>query len=103
MVPCTTNLRAREGTVAVKQATAVGLVVALGVPLAYHLAIEPLLLEPRLDIEVRALVGYTIMWGLAAAAIGVTVAGERRPLSTIGLRRLPARLALLAVGIGVLV
>ena len=84
-----------------KRAKVVGVVVALGVALAYHLAIEPLL-EPRLDIEVRALLGYTIMWGLAAAVIGVTRTGERRPLSSIGLRRLPARLALLAVGIGVL-
>ena len=87
---------------AIQRATIAGLVVALGAPLAYHLAVEPLLLEPRLAIEVRALLGYTIMWVLAAAVIGLTVAWERLPVTSIGLRPLPARLTLLAIGIGVL-
>lgn len=56
MVPWMTRLRAREGAVAVKRATALGLVAALELPSLYHLAIEPLLLlEPRLDVDVRAL------------------------------------------------
>ncbi len=59
---------------AIQRATIAGLVVALWAPLAYHLAVGPLLLEPRLDIEVRALLGYSIMWVLAAAVIGLTVA-----------------------------
>ena len=87
---------------AVERATVGGLAVALGFPLLYHWAIEPLLLAPRFDLEVRALLGYMIMWGLAASVVGITLAGEQRPLSTIGLRHLSARLALLAVGIGVL-
>ena len=96
------NLRACEGGVAATRATIAGLVVALGLPLAYHLVLEPRLLQPSLGIGSRALIGYAIMWALAAGVIGITVAGERRPLTTIGLQRLPVRLALLAVGIGVL-
>lgn len=41
------------------------------------------------------------MWTLVGALVALTVAGERRPLSTIGLRRLPLPQPALAVGIGV--
>jgi len=79
-----------------------GLGVSLALPLGYHLAIDPMVIEPALNLEVRALFGYAVMWALAAAAIAMTLAIEHRPLSSIGLAALPGRQILLAAGAGLL-
>jgi membrane protease YdiL (CAAX protease family) len=41
------------------------------------------------------------MWTVAGAVLAITVLGERRPLSSVGLRRPSMRLLATGVGIGV--
>lgn len=78
-----------------------GAFVVLAALLVYHLIIDPQLLAPRVETVTQALVGYAVMWTLAAAVVAMTLLGEGRTLATIGLRRLPLRQMLLGIGIGV--
>ena len=72
---------------------------ALGVPLLYALVLDPYVVADAAGPTGRAAVGYAVMWTLAGTLLILTVFVERRPLSTIGLRR--PSLALLGVGVGV--
>jgi len=74
-------------------------VCALGVPLLYALVLDPYVVADAAGPTGRAAVGYAVMWTLAGTLLILTVFVERRPLSTIGLRR--PSLALLGVGVGV--
>ncbi len=81
-------------------AATVGLVSALGVPVLYNFVVRPVVAD-AIGPTGRDVVGFAVLWTLVGALVALTVVGERRPLSTIGLRRLPLRQFGLAVGIGV--
>lgn len=79
----------------------VGLVCALGVPLLYALVLDPYVVADATGPTGRAVVGYAVMWTLAGMLLILTAVVERRPLSTVGLRRPSVALLGLGVGVGV--
>lgn len=79
----------------------IGLVCALAVPLLYNFVVDPYVVANATRPDGRAIVGYAVYWTLAAALVVLTAVVERRPLSTIGLRRLSPGLLGLAVATGV--
>ena len=79
-------------------APTVGLVCALAVPLLYNFVVGPYVVA---DATGSVVVGYVVMWTLVSALVVLTVVVERRPLSTIGLRRLSLGQLALAAGVGV--
>ena len=78
-----------------------GLLLALGVPLGYAFLIGPFLAKTGAQPATRAGVGYAVMLAVAGTVLAITAVAERRPLSTIGVRRPSLRLLGAAVGIGV--
>ena len=64
------NPTACEGAVAAKRATVVGMVVALGVPLVYHLMIDPLLLAVGIGVLLSLLVPVLSFAAHALAGTG---------------------------------
>jgi uncharacterized protein len=80
--------------------TILGLILALIAPLLYALLIGPMLLEPRMDLVAYSLTGFAVMWALMFAIFAVTLLGEEQPLTSIGVRPLTWKTAILAVGLG---
>ena len=81
-------------------AGAVGLCVALGVPVLYALVLHPVLVEPRLSPTAATLTGLGAMWLLAGFVLLLTVRVEALPLTSIGLVPTSVRGVLLATGAG---
>ncbi len=69
-------------------------------PVIYNFVVRRVLAE-AIGPTGSDVVGFAVLWTLVGALVALTAVGERRPLSTIGLRRLPLRQLGLAVGIGV--
>ena len=82
-------------------AAAAGLACALAVPLVYHFLVDPYLVVDLAGSAARAVVGYVFWWLLAGSLLAVTVFAERRPLSSLGMKRLSLRLLGLAAVAGV--
>ena len=76
-------------------------ILALAVVVAYALVGEPWLARSGFRETSRALTGMGLLWSLVGL-VGLTVRrAERLPWSSLGLRRLDRRTALLAVGLGI--
>jgi len=82
-------------------AATAGVVCALAVPLVYHLLIDPYLVVDIAEPAERAVVGYAVWWLLAGALLAVTLFAERRPVSSVGMKRPSLRLLGLAAVTGV--
>jgi membrane protease YdiL (CAAX protease family) len=78
----------------------VGLVCALAVPLLFNLVVGPYVVADATRRTQGAIVGLAVHWTLAGALVALTSVVERRPLSTIGLRRLSLGEFGVAAGIG---
>jgi membrane protease YdiL (CAAX protease family) len=78
---------------------AVGLVAAGILPPLYAFWAEAHLTPQRGPI-VSAAIGLGFMWAVTIVLLGVVRFGERRSFASIGLRRLPLKEALLALGAG---
>lgn len=77
-----------------------GLTLALACPLLYSLVVAPLL-KPLVDPVAHGLIGLLVMWLLTGSVVLIVLAWERKPLPWLGVRPLSWRMALLAVGLGV--
>lgn len=80
--------------------TTLGLACALVLPFLYLVIVDPYIVAAATGPNTRAVIGYVVMWTLVGAVVAVTALGERRQLSSIGLRRPSVRLLALAVGAG---
>jgi len=84
-----------------RSAAKTGVVCALAVPLVYHFVVDPYLVVDIAGPAERAVVGYAVWWLLAGALLAVTVFVERRPVFSVGMKRLSLRLLGLAAVTGV--
>ena len=82
-------------------AAAAGVGCALAVPLLYHFLVEPYLVVDIAGSTGRAVVGYIFWWLLAGSLLAATVFAERRPVSSLGIKRLSLGLLGLAALVGV--
>ena len=85
----------------VGSAAMAGVVCALAVPVVYHFLVDFHLVVGIAGPADRAVVGYAVWWLLAGALLAVTVFAERRPVSTVGMKRLSLRLLGLAAVTGI--
>ena len=82
--------------------TIMGLGLALAAPVLYTLFAEAFLFSDQSHTLLHIYMGLFVMWFLAVAVVLLTLWAEKRPLSSIGWKRPPQRLILLAVGLGVM-
>lgn len=81
--------------------TIFGLILSLVIPAFYVLFINPVLVKPNVPVQASILLGFAVLWALAAGVLVYTRTVERLPLATIGWKPLPWKQALLAVGLGI--
>lgn len=77
----------------------VGLVVALVLPTIFALAVNPL--GESIGADLASVLGLVVMWLLAAVVVVLVLRGEKRGLSSTGVRPTSALWVLAAVGIGI--
>lgn len=78
-----------------------GLILSLVIPAFYVLFINPVLVKPNVPVQASILLGFAVLWALAAGVLVYTRTVERLPLATIGWKPLPWKQELLAVGLGI--
>ena len=82
--------------------TILGLSLSLAVPAIYVLFISPIIIKSIVDEPVSTLVDFGVLWGLACGVLIFTRNVEKLPLTTIGWKPLSWKLALTAIGLGIL-